>query len=139
MSDWTPDAQRRWGQLPGEIQQRLLAKVWCPHCAEARRMDLAGGTIVVDDLVLAGTCTTCGRRVARLIEGEPPMMPAVAEADFQPGDSVIWLKRLPGGPYVTPLTATVVSRTAKRVKIVADDEGQQITRYVPIESLERRG
>lgn len=136
MSDWTDEARHRWEQIPTAIQERLLAQVWCPQCGQARRILLAGGSIVAGDLVLAGTCSACGHRVARLIEHEP--QPATAE-DFRPGDQVIWLKRLPGGPYVTPLLATVVGRTAKRVKIVADDEGQKVTRVVPAESLERRG
>lgn len=101
-------------------------------------MDLIGGTIIVDDLVLTGTCTVCGHRVARLLEGDGLRSYVDTEDAFQPGVEVIWLKRVPGGPYVIPMTATVIARTAKRVKIVADDDGRMVTRYVPIESLERR-
>jgi hypothetical protein len=138
MSSWTPEAQRRWEQLSADTRHLVLTHVWCPQCSQARSMDLAGGAIIADDLVLTGTCTVCGHRVARLLEGEGPRPPADAEPSFLAGDKVIWRKRVPGGPYVIPMTATVIARTAKRVKIVADDDGQMVTRYVPIESLEHR-
>ncbi len=56
---------------------------------------------------------------------------------FKPGEKVIWLKRLPGGPYVFPVEATVMAVTAKRVRIEADDDGEIVIRYVPPESLQR--
>src|SRR5207249_1003359 len=108
------------------------------HCAELRRIELDGGAIVAADLVLAGSCTVCGHRTARLLEYEPHPMPVPADQPFQPGESVIWLKRLPGGPYVVPLTATVIAITPKRIKIMADDDGELVTRFVPSESLQRR-
>jgi hypothetical protein len=43
---------------------------------------------------------------------------------LQPGDKVIWWKRIPGGDYVYPVEATVLALTAKRVKIEADDDGE---------------
>lgn len=55
---------------------------------------------------------------------------------FNPGDKVIWLKRIPGGDYVYPVSAKVLATTAKRVKIEADDDGQIVIRYVPLESLQ---
>jgi hypothetical protein len=56
--------------------------------------------------------------------------------DFKPGDVVIWWKRLPGGPYVYPVKATVVAITAKRIKIVGDDDGTHVIRFVPPASLQ---
>lgn len=55
---------------------------------------------------------------------------------FNPGDKVIWLKRIPGGDYAYPVSAKVLATTAKRVKIEADDDGQIVVRYVPPESLQ---
>ena len=78
-------------------------------------------------------CVTCRGKVARVLEGAP-----VNEA-LQPGDRVIWWKRIPGGDYVYPVQATVRSLTAKRVKIEADDDGDIVIRYVPLESLQRQG
>jgi hypothetical protein len=57
---------------------------------------------------------------------------------LQPGDTVIWWKRIPGGDYVYPVKATILALTAKRIKIDADDDGQRVIRYVPPESLERQ-
>jgi hypothetical protein len=58
---------------------------------------------------------------------------------FQVGEQIIWFKRIPGGDYVFPVSAKVLAVTAKRVKIEADDDGEIVIRYVPAESLQRRG
>jgi hypothetical protein len=63
---------------------------------------------------------------------------AVERMAFESGDEVIWWKRIPGGDYVYPLRATVLATSAKRVKIVADDDGAAVVRYVQPESLQRR-
>ena len=55
------------------------------------------------------------------------------------GDQVIWWKRVPDGDYVFPVSAKVLALTTKRVKIEADDDGEIVIRYVPPESLQRRG
>jgi hypothetical protein len=138
MSNWTTEAMQRWQGIPADLQQYILDRAWCPHCGMMRTMALDGGTIIAGDLVIAGTCTVCGHRMARLLEHETPSSPASASPPFQPGESVIWLKRLPGGPYVVPLIATVLAITPKRIKIRADDDGRMITRFVPSESLQRR-
>jgi hypothetical protein len=84
-------------------------------------------------LVLRGMCVTCQGKMARVLEGIP------VHDDLQPGDRVIWWKRIPGGDSVYPVQATVLSLTAKRVKIEADDDGKIGVRYVPLESLQRQG
>ena len=56
---------------------------------------------------------------------------------FKPGEPVVWWKRVPGGDYVYPVSATVLAVTSKRVRIEADDDGQIVIRYVPPESLQR--
>jgi hypothetical protein len=56
---------------------------------------------------------------------------------LQPGDKVIWWKRIPGGEYVYPIQAIVLAVTAKRVKIAADDDGERVIRYVPAQNLQR--
>ena len=61
-----------------------------------------------------------------------------ARITLQPGDEVIWWKRIPGGDYVYPVRATVLTTTAKRVTIAADDDGAIMIRHVPLESLQRR-
>ena len=76
---------------------------------------------------------TCHGKVARVLEG------ASENAVLKPGDKVIWWKRIPGGDYVYPVQATVLTLTAKRVKIEADDDGDSVVRYVLRESLQRQG
>jgi len=78
-------------------------------------------------------CVSCRGKVARVLEGAP-----VSET-LQPGDKVIWWKRMAGGDYVYPVQATVLTVTAKQVKIEADDDGKIGIRYVPLQSLQRRG
>ncbi len=68
-----------------------------------------------------------------MLEGTP-----VGEG-LQPGDKVIWWKRIPGGDYVYPVQATVLALTEKRVKIEAGDDGKIVIRYVPPQSLQRQG
>ena len=82
---------------------------------------------------MRGTCVTCRGKVARVLEGTSE------HAALKPGDRVIWWKRIPGGDYMYPVQATVLALTEKRVKIEADDDGDIVIRYVPWESLQRRG
>ena len=84
-------------------------------------------------LILRGTCVTCRGKVARVLEG------ASENAALKPDDRVIWWKRIPGGDYVYPVQATVLTLTAKRVKIEADDDGKIGIQYVPPQSLQRQG
>ena len=57
---------------------------------------------------------------------------------FKPGDTVIWWKRIPGGEYAYPVKAKILAITKKRVKIEADDDGREVIRYVPAQSLQVR-
>jgi hypothetical protein len=95
--------------------------------------ECAGEEVHEKSLVLRGTCVRCRGQVARVLEGAP------VKEDLQPGDKVIWWKRIPGGDYVYPVHATVLALTAQRVKIAADDDGTIGIRYVPAESLQRQG
>ena len=52
----------------------------------------------------------------------------------QPADKVIGWKHIPGGDHGYPVQATVLALTEKRVKIEADDDGEIMMRYVPLES-----
>ena len=57
---------------------------------------------------------------------------------LRPGERVIWWKRLPGGAYAYPVRASVLTTTAKRVKIEAEDDSRVVIRYVPAPSLQRQ-
>jgi hypothetical protein len=128
---FTPAAQILWDAIPLRFQERILQNVSCPHCDDMTTMTDFTGEVHGRSLVLQGRCVTCRGKVARVLEGAP-----VSEA-LQPGDRVIWWKRIPGGDYVYPVQATVLTVTAKRVKIAADDDGQRMIRYVPAQSLQR--
>ena len=129
---FTPAAQILWDAIPPHFQERILHNVWCPHCSDMTTMTDFTGEVHGRSLVLHGTCVTCRGKVARVLEGAP-----VSEA-LQPGDRVIWWKRIPGGDLY-PVQATVLALTEKRVKIEADDDEQIVTRYVPPQSLQRQG
>jgi hypothetical protein len=129
---FTPAAQILWDAIPPHFQERILRNVWCPHCGDRTTRTDFSGEVHGRRLVLQGTCVTCRGKVARVLEG------ALVGEGLQPGDKVIWWKRIPGGDYVYPVQATVLAVTAKRVKIAADDDGERVIRYVPAQSLQRQ-
>jgi len=91
------------------------------------------GEVHGKSLVLRGICVSCRGKVARVLEG------TLENVALKPGDKVIWWKRMAGGDYVSPVQATVLALTEKRVKIEADDDGDIVLRYVPPQSLQRQG
>jgi hypothetical protein len=66
---FTPQAQNFWDAIPPDIQERLLSNVWCAACRTSVTITDFTGKIEKGDLILRGTCATCGGDVARLIEG----------------------------------------------------------------------
>ena len=104
-SPFTPAAQILWGAIPSHFQERILQNVSCPHCQDMTTMTDFTGEVHGQSLVLFGRCAICRGKVARVLEGIP-----VCD-DLQPGDQVIWWKRIPGGDYVYPVQATVLSVT----------------------------
>ena len=129
---FTPAAQILWDAIPQHFQEQVLHNVWCPHCGDMTAMTDLTGAVCGRSLVLFGMYVTCRGRVARVLEG------ASESAALKPGDRVIWWKRLPGGDYVYPVQATVLTLTEKRVKIEADDAGKIGIRYVLSQSLQRQ-
>ena len=130
---FTPAAQILWDAIPSHFQEQVLHNVWYPHCRDMTTMTDFTGEVHGRSLVLQGTCVSCRGKVARVLEGAPE------SEDLQPGDRVIWWKRIPGGDYVYPVQAIVLALTDKRVKIEADDDGKIGIRYVPPQSLQRQG
>jgi hypothetical protein len=128
----TPAAQKLWDGLTTTIQRMLLTNVWCGTCREMGTMLPESGKSVQDDLVLRGTCATCGSPIGRLIETSEQTTTAPAPSHFAPGEPVIWWKRLPGGDYMSPVHAKVLATTAKRVKVEADDDGDNVLSISPL-------
>ena len=130
---FTPAAQILWNAITSHFQEQVLHNVWCSHCGDMTTMTDVTGEVHGKSLVLRGTCVICRGKVARVLEGAPD------NVVLQPGDRVIWWKRIPGGGYGSPVQATVLAVTAKRVKIEADDDGKIGIRYVLQENLQRQG
>lgn len=68
--DFSPAAKTRWQQVPAWARVKILDSVWCGTCLQGVPIELAGGQMEGDCLVLRGTCKKCGSEVARLIEPE---------------------------------------------------------------------
>jgi hypothetical protein len=66
--DFTPEAQRRWNEIPKEAQERILNNVWCGGCLGSVQMNLQSGEMKKDALVLKGICKICGKNIARVVE-----------------------------------------------------------------------
>lgn len=66
---FTRPARQRWGAIPADIRQRLLANVWCGQCCRGVTITNFSGTIKGGDLLLVGKCAECHGDVARVIEG----------------------------------------------------------------------
>jgi len=110
-SSFTPAAHILWDAIPSHFQERIVHNVWCPHCGDMTTIMDFTGQVHGKSLVLYGSCVTCRGKVARVLEG------ASENAALKPGDRVIWWKRIPGGDYVYPVQATVLTLTAKRVRL----------------------
>ena len=67
----TPAAAALWQRIPAWAQAKLLANVWCSHCARVTAITDFRGEVVNGDLVLTGACPVCRATVKRLIESEP--------------------------------------------------------------------
>src|SRR3954447_14480005 len=74
----------------------------------------------------------------RLCSIRPTLEERLMAHSFQPGDKVIWAKGV-GGGFHSPVSATVVAVTPRRVTIQADDPDERgeglVTRHVKPESL----
>lgn len=64
------EAEKIWEMIAPEDKMRVLNTVWCSHCGRTRSIGKVHGELVGPCLVLSGICTTCGGKVARVLEGE---------------------------------------------------------------------
>jgi hypothetical protein len=71
MSDqFTPEALELWNKVPSWAKDKILTNVWCRNCKITITIVNYSGEVKGSDLVLTGTCRTCGSKVARLLESE---------------------------------------------------------------------
>jgi Zn ribbon nucleic-acid-binding protein len=67
--EFTDEAKMLWEAIPQQIQERLIANVWCPNCGTVTTITDFKGYVENGDLVLIGSCAKCGKKVARVLEG----------------------------------------------------------------------
>ena len=67
-NQFTPEAAKRWGQIPEEAQSKILANVWCGNCACSVDVKLETAEIADKHLILKGKCKACGKNVCRVVE-----------------------------------------------------------------------
>ena len=63
------DALKIWMKVPADIRNKILNNVFCPQCRGVVRICDFSVELVSQDIVLNGFCSTCGHKVARVIEG----------------------------------------------------------------------
>jgi hypothetical protein len=67
---WTPEARKRWEQVPEWARKEILNDHWCPHCRTGRVMKVYEGKMHGRTLIIKGVCRTCEGEMARVIEPE---------------------------------------------------------------------
>lgn len=68
MIQGTKKALALWEKIPGDIRVKLLNNAWCRQCRQACGIADAYLEIFKGNLVVKGSCVTCGSSVARLHE-----------------------------------------------------------------------
>ena len=57
-----------WGTIPKEARERILKNVFCRKCRGSVEMLRFTGEEEKGDLILKGSCATCGQAVVRVVE-----------------------------------------------------------------------
>ncbi len=64
----TTQAKKIWEAIPPEVRLKLLNNVYCVSCSKTTAVGNTKMTIESGNLIIKGRCTSCGNKVARLIE-----------------------------------------------------------------------
>jgi hypothetical protein len=64
----TPQAKKRWEQVPEQTRGDILENVWCSQCRKMGALQVREGEMSGRSLVLRGRCKKCGSEAARVIE-----------------------------------------------------------------------
>jgi endogenous inhibitor of DNA gyrase (YacG/DUF329 family) len=67
-NNFTTKASNIWDSISPDKKDLILKNVWCPHCSRVTTMQEYSGKVESGDLILTGKCSTCGKKVARLLE-----------------------------------------------------------------------
>ncbi|MCX7086523.1 MAG: hypothetical protein NTV00_00560 [Methylococcales bacterium] len=65
---FTPKAATAWLAIHVEMQQKILDNVYCPNCRSAVSIVNFSGSVKSRGLLLDGSCSACGHKVARYLE-----------------------------------------------------------------------
>ena len=66
---FTKEAKTFWDSMIDGDKKMLLDNVYCSNCG-ITTIENFEGIIKEGDLILTGVCVKCGKKVARLIEGD---------------------------------------------------------------------
>lgn len=67
---FTKPALQLWKAIPVHFRDKLLQNVWCGNCQKMTEIVDFLGCQQRSDLILTGSCATCGNKVVRVIEGD---------------------------------------------------------------------
>jgi hypothetical protein len=65
---FTPQAKKRWQQIPEWARKELIEAVWCSQCRTGVPMQVREGKMSGGSLPLGGICVKCGSEITRVIE-----------------------------------------------------------------------
>ena len=69
MIQFSPEAMKKFNEIPDHIKEKILSNVFCGHCRAMVRIVKFSARMEGNDLILEGQCEKCSGKVARLIEG----------------------------------------------------------------------
>ena len=69
-SSFTPDALKRFREIPKYIMRQMLESVFCPVCGNGTTIINFNGKMNGSDLILNGKCKTCWGEIERLIDNQ---------------------------------------------------------------------
>ncbi|WNQ12321.1 hypothetical protein MJA45_04540 [Paenibacillus aurantius] len=61
------EGMKRWREVQPDVQERFLSNVFCGNCGVVRIKDYTV-QLMPYGIVLEGVCSTCSRKVARVVE-----------------------------------------------------------------------
>jgi len=67
---FTPQARKRWKEIPELDRKKVLDNVYCGRCIGSVTILLETAEMIGKALVLRGKCKQCGKDVCRVVESE---------------------------------------------------------------------
>jgi len=67
---FTPEAQRRWKEIPEWARKKIIDNVYCGRCLGSVTILLGTAEMNGKALILRGKCKKCGKDVCPVVESE---------------------------------------------------------------------